>query len=53
MTTTNVFKHVSEEEKRKIFLRLFEQIYYKKEVDVYEKTDSNLLSAKRRQKGQH
>lgn len=52
MTTTNIFKNISEEEKRKIFLRLFEQIYYK-EGDAYEKTDSNLLSSKRRQKGQH
>lgn len=47
MTITNKFKKISEEEKRKIYIRLFEKIYYK-EGFAYEEKNSNLLSPKRR-----
>ena len=51
MIVKNTYKHIPEDEKMQLFIKLLEQIYYKEDKQNEKQNPSNLCQTECRQKG--
>ena len=51
MIVKNTYKHITEDEKMQLYIRLVEQIYYKEDKQNEKQNRSNLCQTECRQKG--